>query len=188
MRKDEKDKMSFVIRIFALLMSRLYGYEGLNLLFRFLPSSQIIKVLRMYGASIGSNVRILNPFIVHNADVTTPVYKNLVIGNDVFIGRYALFDLADRIAIGDRVTISHYCSIHTHTNAGKSALSGQVIPVTTGPVRIDEDTYLGASVTILENVHIQNACIVAAGTLVKDNCRSKYLIAGIPGKEKKRFD
>lgn len=142
----------------------------------------------MYGASIGSNVRILNPFIVHNADGAPPVYQNLVIGNDVFIGRCALFDLAERITIGDRVTISHYCSIHTHTNAGKSVLSGEVIPLTTGPVQIDEDTYLGASVIILENVHIQNACIVAAGALVRDNCKSKYLIAGIPGKEKKRFD
>jgi acetyltransferase-like isoleucine patch superfamily enzyme len=180
--------MSLIIRIFAALMNKLYGYEGLNLLFRFLPSSQIIKVLRLYGARIGRNVRILNPFVVHNADEGLPIYQNLLIGNDVFIGRYALLDLAEQISIGDRVTISHYCSIHTHTNAGKSALSRDVIPITKGPVRIDEDTYLGASVTILENVHIQSACIVAAGTLVKNNCRSKCLIAGVPGKVKKRLD
>lgn len=177
-----------MIRFLAWCLNAIYGYEGLNLLFRILPSGMTIHLLRNYGATVGKNVRILNPLTIHNADRDEPIFKNLTIGDDVFIGRGALFDLASKIQIANRVTISHFCSIHTHTDAGKSNLSNTVIPISQGPVIFDEDAYVGTNVCILQNVEIGRKSVIAAGSLVKNSIPSNSLIAGVPAVIKRNID
>ena len=86
-----------IFLIFAILLKCFYGYEAINILFRIAPSKFIISILRYYGAKIGKNVRIQAPFLIHNADIVKPIYKNLVIGDNCYVGRDAIFDLADKI-------------------------------------------------------------------------------------------
>ena len=169
----------------ARIFYHLYGYEGLNILFRIIPSSFIILILRKFGASVGKGVRILSPFYVHNGDRIKPIFSNLFIGDDVFIGRRALFDLAGKITICDKVTISHDCAIHTHTDAGKSPLGESFLMKTKGNVLINHGAYLGARVTLLEGVCIGNLSIVAAGSVVLIRVPDKSLVAGVPARIKK---
>jgi acetyltransferase-like isoleucine patch superfamily enzyme len=180
--------MFFIIKSLSLLFFKFYGYEALNILLRILPSTYIIKLLKYYGATIGNNVRILNPLVIHNADKKSKIFKNLIIGNDVFIGRCAFFDLEDKITISNRVTISHFCSIHTHFDFGKSILSDLNIKKSSGSIYIAEDVYIGASVTLLQNIQIGSKAIIAAGSLINKNVDEKTLVAGVPGKLKRSFD
>jgi acetyltransferase-like isoleucine patch superfamily enzyme len=177
-----------IASLIATLLNKVYGYEGLNLLFRLLPSGQIIYVLRKYGAQIGENVRIQNPFTVHNADKLKPPFLNLSIGNDTYIGRNCFFDLANKITIEDNVTISHFCVINTHTDAGKSPLSKEILKSSSGVVYIQNGAYIGLRVTLLQNVIVGQKSIIGAGSLVKENVQSNSLVAGVPSKFKRLND
>lgn len=176
--------MILFVRIISSILFKMYGYEGLNLLFRVLPSSHIIRVLKRHGATIGNNVRIQNPVTIHNADRDTPTFKNLTIGDDVYIGRHCFFDLADKITIESRVTISHYCIINTHTDAGNSPLSGTKIPVSKGAVTLKEGAYIGINVTILQEVEIGKMTTIGACSLVNKSVGDHVVAYGTPAKIK----
>ena len=171
----------------AWLFHSIYGYEGLNLLFRVSPSRYTILILKRYGAAIGDRVRILNPMTIHAAKLNSLIFSNLIIGDDVFIGRHSFFDLSDTVNIGNRVTISHMFSTHTHEDAGKSLLAVDIIKPSYGKVNIGDDAYIGVGVTILKNVTIGKSTIVAAGSLVKDSFPNGIMVAGVPAVEKKKL-
>ena len=104
-------------------------------------------------------------------------------GNDCYIGRECIFDLMDKIIIRDRVTISHKCLFNTHTHAGKSNLLVEgILPLSQNTININDDTYIGSGVTILEGVTIGIGAIVGAMSLVNKDVPSKATVVGIPSK------
>lgn len=171
-----------IVLVFASIFNRIYGYEGLNLLFKFCPSVIIIAILKKYGAEIGSNTRIKGSLLIHNADRMKPIYGNLKIGNEVYVGRNCFFDVADKIVLGNRVSVSHNCTFNTHTDVGYSKLVNTLLPITTGPITIGDDSYLGLNVVILENCDIGKNSIIAACTLVQKSFPDFSIIAGNPSK------
>ena len=173
-----------MIRITAYLFYKIYGYEALNLLFRILPSRFVVKILRQFGAQVGENVRILSPFCIHNADGLEPIFQNLVIGNEVFIGRYAFIDLASKVSIGDRTTISHHCSLHTHMDVGNYNCLKEALPKTYKPIEIEKDVYLGANTSVLNGVAICQKTIIGANSLVNKNITVPGVYFGSPAKLK----
>ena len=173
--------MNILIRFLAFVLYKAYGYEGINIMFRVLPSSMLVYVLKRYGAQIESGVRIQAPFLVHNA-ASKPPYKNLRIGKDTYIGRYCLLDLEDEVHIGNRVAISHHATLNTHTNVGKGMLGESQFPNSSGPVSIGDDAYLGLHVTVLQGVSIGKASAVGAHSLVNKDIPDGMLAYGIPAK------
>ena len=173
-----------MIRLVAFIMYKIYGYEALNLLFRILPSKYIVVILRQFGAKIGNHVRILSPFCIHNADNTKPIFKNLIIGDEVFIGRFAFIDLADQVQIGDRTTISHYCQFHTHMDVGVFNFLKYTLTATNKPILINSDVYLGANTTVLYGVSICSKSIIGANSLVLKEIKTPGTYYGVPIKLK----
>ena len=176
--------MFFNIFIIALarLLKLVYGYEAINLLLRITPSYLTIYILRYFGATIGSGVRIQAPFLIHNADQTEPIYTNLTIGNDCYVGRDCIFDLMGKINIGNKVTISHRALLNTHTDAGNSPVSKTILKPSKGEIVIEDGVYLGTSVTILENVRICNYSIIGAFSLVNKSIPGNNTAFGVPCK------
>ena len=171
----------FTIGIARLLKS-IYGYEAINLLLRITPSFLTIAVLRHFGAKIGTGVRIQAPFLIHNADQTEPIYTNLTIGNDCYIGRDCLFDLMGKISIGNKVTISHRAVLNTHTHAGKSPLRNKQLKVSKGDINILDGVYIGSNVTVLECVSIGANSIIGAKSLVNKDISDGFTAFGVPCK------
>ena len=171
----------FTIAI-ARLLNLIYGYEAINLLLRITPSFLTIAVLRHFGATIGTGVRIQAPFLIHNADQTEPIYTNLAIGNDCYIGRDCLFDLMGKISIGNKVTISHRAVLNTHTHAGKSPLRNKQLKVSKGDIKILDGAYLGSNVTVLESVDIGSKTIIGAKSLVNKDISDGFTAFGVPCK------
>ena len=128
--------------LLARIFDWFYGYEAINILFRISPSRYTIDILRYFGAKIGKGVRIQSPFIIHNADQNKPIYSNLMIGNDSYIGRDCIFDLMDKIIIGNKVTISHRAVLNTHTNAGESPVVRNTLKKSIGNIKINITLYL----------------------------------------------
>ena len=172
----------------AKTLKMIYGYEAINLLFRITPSRLTISVLRHFGATIGTGVRIQAPFLIHNADQTEPIYSNLLIGNDCYIGRDCLFDLMGKISIGNKVTISHRAVLNTHTHAGKSPLRKKQLKVSKGDIKILDGVYLGSNVTVLECVTIGSNSIIGAFSLVNKDLPGNIVGFGIPCKVQKEIN
>ena len=171
----------FTIAI-ARLLNLIYGYEAINLLLRITPSFLTIAVLRHFGAMIGTGVRIQAPFMIHNADQTEPIYTNLTIGNDCYLGRDCLFDLMGKISIGNKVTISHRAVLNTHTHAGKSPLRNKQLKVSKGDINILDGVYIGSNVTVLECVSIGANSIIGAKSLVNKDISDGFTAFGVPCK------
>ena len=171
----------FTIAI-ARLLNSIYGYEAINLLLRITPSFLTIAILRHFGAMIGTGVRIQAPFMIHNADQTEPIYTNLTIGNDCYLGRDCLFDLMEKISIGNKVTISHRAVLNTHTHAGKSPLRNKQLKVSKGDINILDGVYIGSNVTVLECVSIGANSIIGAKSLVNKDISDGFTAFGVPCK------
>ena len=169
----------------AMVLKLIYGYEAINLLLRITPSYLTISILRHFGATIGKNVRIQAPFLIHNADQIEPIYSNLTIGNDCYIGRDCLFDLMGKISIGNKVTISHRAVLNTHTHAGKSPLRNKQLKVSKGDIKILDGVYLGSNVTVLECVTIGANSVIGAFSLVTRDLPGDIIGFGIPCKMQK---
>ena len=178
--------MSSLLKDFTIVLAHIlkliYGYEAINILFRISPSHCTISILRHFGAEIGEGVRIQAPFMIHNADLTEPIYSNLKVGNDCYIGRDCLFDLMGKISIGNKVTISHRAVLNTHTNGGKSPITNKTLINTSGEIKINDGAYLGSNVTVLESVVIGSQSIIGAKSLVNRNIQDHVIAFGIPCK------
>lgn len=160
-----------------------YRIEGVNALLLILPAKMIVPTLRRYGAHIGEGTVIHSPLVIHNAGQD---YSHLHIGEHVYFGRSIFIDLADQIYIDDRVTISMRCTLLTHTDPGESRVKN--LPRSSGPLRIKSDAYLGAEVTILENVTVGEGAVVGAKSLVTRNVEAGTISAGVPAKEIRKLN
>ena len=112
--------MKTIFKLIAQVCYFFYGYEGINVLFKMTPSKVTVEILKKYGATIGGDVRIQTPLTIHNADQLKPIYQNLTIGDQCYIGRDCIIDLMGKVEIRSRSTLSHRIVLNTHTHAGKS--------------------------------------------------------------------
>ena len=170
----------YFLFVLAIFINRIYGYEGINIIFKISPSRTIVKVLKYFGAKIGRDVRIKSSFIVHNADLSNPIFSKMVIGDGCYIGRGCVFDLMDSIIIGNNVTISHRATLNTHTNFGNSLQGGEKYNNSTGAIIIKNGAYIGSDVTILESVTIGNNTVIGSKSLVNKDISSSAIAYGIP--------
>ena len=118
------------------------------------------------------------------------LYKNISIGNNVFIGPGASFIAAishikikDNTFFGPNVTIrggNHSSHIIGKLMANYSPKDK--LETDDEPVVIDEDVWVGTGVIILKGVHIGRGAIVAAGAVVVRNVPPYSVVGGIPAK------
>ena len=174
--------MTIIFKIFAEIFYFFYKYEGVNILFKSAPSKVTVEILRKYGASIGENVRIQAPLIIHNADQLKPMYQNLTIQNDCYIGRDCIIDLMGKIEIRSNSTLSHRVVLNTHTDVGNSPLKNKELKKSKGNITIGEGAYIGTCVTILEGVAIGTNTIIGASSLVNKSIPDNERAFGVPCK------
>jgi acetyltransferase-like isoleucine patch superfamily enzyme len=160
-----------------------YKAEGLNALFLFMPAALIVPTLRKYGATIGENVQMHSPLIIHNASSQQGNhYANLTISDNCYFGREVFFDLADKIYVAPYVTVSMRCTLITHTNVGEKPQELVNLPTSYAPIHLELGSYLGAGCTILEGVTIGKSAVVGAGAVVIADVPSARIVGGVPAK------
>lgn len=107
------------------------------------------------------------------------------IGRDVYIadGLVIVEELSDRsnIQIGDRVSIAPRVTLVTSSHPNNSRIRA-FAPVTTGPIRIDADAWIGAGAVILPGVHIGRGAIVGALSVVTNDVAALAVVAGQPAR------
>ena len=117
-------------------------------------------------------------------------YKNISIGDDVFIGPGASF-IASRsyIQIGNKVMFGPNVTIrggnHSTHIIGKQMAdykSSDKLKEDDQPVIISDDVWVGTGVIILKGVKVGRGAIIAAGAVVVKDVNPYSIVGGIPAK------
>jgi acetyltransferase-like isoleucine patch superfamily enzyme len=154
--------------------------------------------LRLRGARVGRKVRIgtrcewvrpqnvtLGQRTVLESSVVLKLVEataSLTAGENVFIGRGTLFDIAGTIAIGDGTLIAPGCFITDHNHGIKADATIWQQACVQQDVRIGAGAWLGAKVVVLPGVSIGDGAVVAAGAVVTRDVDPMTIVAGVPAR------
>ena len=156
-------------------------------------------------------VRLLAPIYQHrgkhsvihrSARMDTPPYRKFSLGDYSVIESFACINNAvGDVMIGDHTRIGLHNTIIGPVEIGSHVNLAQGITVTalnhifddtekrideqgvsTNPVTIEDDVWVGANAVILPGVTIGNHCVVAAGAVVTKDVPPHSLVAGVPAK------
>lgn len=107
----------------------------------------------------------------------------ITIGQGTTIGDYTYIYGSENIQIGNKVLMAPFCYIvdGNHTAQLGTYISDQ--PLTTAPIRVEDDVWLGARVTLLPGVTVHRGAIIAAGSVVTRSVPENEIWGGIPAKK-----
>lgn len=162
---------------FSGLHPRLHAY---NLAAKLMPTRSSGKLrarlLRMAGFHVGSGT-VINGMLKINGG--NGFESNLAIGDDCIIETDGIWDLSDRLRIGNKVTIDPGVMILTSTHemdfpnhrAGKVLLN---------PVVVEDGAWLRARCILLPGVTIGAGAVVEAGAVVNKDVPANARVGGVP--------
>ena len=115
---------------------------------------------------------------------TGPAAKQskIMIDAGVYVNRFTVIDAHELVTIGRRCMIGPHCYI---TDADHGTRTGQPIadqPMTIAPVRIDDDVWIGANVSVLKGVTIGRGAVVGAGSVVTRDIPENAIAVGVPAR------
>jgi acetyltransferase-like isoleucine patch superfamily enzyme len=112
---------------------------------------------------------------------------------DISIGSYTRIGIGSvligPVAVGSHVRLAQnvVCSGLNHSYQDVSLPIWQQ-PVTTAPITIGDESWLGANVVVVAGVSIGRHCVVAAGSVVTKSVDDYCVVAGNPAKVVKRYN
>jgi len=133
-------------------------------------NSSILKIVLSGGNSIGAYS------VIQGSGV-------IVFGHKSFCGDFCIFGVNEKINIGDNVMIAQAVTIRD-TDHVFSALDKPMADqgITTSPVVIEHDVWIGHGAIILKGVRIGKGAIVAAGAVVKADVPPYSIVGGVPAR------
>ncbi len=162
-------------------------------------------------------VRMLAPLYQHrgrgskiywSVRMDTPPYRNFRLGRKSVIESYCCINNAvGDVTIGDHTRIGIHCTVIGPVSIGNNVNLAQGITVTalnhnfedttrrideqgisTKPVVIGDDVWIGANAVILPGVTIGRHVVVAAGAVVTKDVPDYCVVAGVPAKVVKELE
>lgn len=126
-----------------------------------------------------------SPAGVHGAG-DPGLFGHLAVGRDCVLDPGTVFDLEQRITIGDNVMIGPQVMIltSTHELGPREHRAG---PLTRSPVTIGDGAWIGARAVLLPGVTIGNGAVVDAGSVVNKDVPPDARFGGIPARKLQLF-
>lgn len=123
---------------------------------------------KILGRPLPATTVILPPFFCDHG-------LNIELGEQVFVNQNCSFYDLGGIVIGDRSMIGPGVTLCT---AGHPVAPGERFDgITTAPIVIGENVWLGANVTVTPGVRIGSGAVVAAGTVVAKDVPPNHLVS-----------
>lgn len=110
--------------------------------------------------------------------------QGMIVGNNVGLGSHGHYGSgAGLLVIGDNTIFGNYVSIHPENhNFADLNIPIRLQGVNGKGIKIGNDCWIGAKVTILDGTILGNGCVVAAGAVVTGHFPDNSIIGGIPAK------
>src|SRR5215211_3705245 len=102
---------------------------------------------------------------------------NLEVGDDVVVHRHVLLDDRGGIRLGNRVSISDYANIYSHTHSIVEQKD-----VTNATTVLDDGVRITYHATVLAGVHVGEQGMVGAVAVATKDVRPYHVYVGIPAK------
>ena len=102
---------------------------------------------------------------------------NMEVGDDVVIHRHVLLDDRGGIVLGNKVSISDYANIYSHTHSIVEQRD-----VTNAVTRLDDGVRITYHATVLAGVHVCEQGMVGAMAVATKDVRPYHVNVGIPAK------
>ncbi len=102
---------------------------------------------------------------------------NMEVGDDVVVHRHVLLDDRGGIVLGNKVSISDYANVYSHTHSIVEQRE-----VTNAVTRIDDGVRITYHATILAGVHVNEQGMVGAMAVATKDVRAYHVNVGIPAK------
>lgn len=102
---------------------------------------------------------------------------NMEVGDDVVVHRHVLLDDRGGLTLGDRVSISDYANIYSHTHSIVDQRE-----VTNARTILEDDTRITYHATVLAGVRVGRNGMVGANAVATKNVRPYHVNVGIPAK------
>jgi maltose O-acetyltransferase len=142
------------------------------------------RLLRLAGFRVGAGTTI-NGLLKINGQ--HGIASQLVIGSDCTVEPEGVWDLSEKLTIGDRVTIEPGVMILTSTHEldFPSHRAGKVI---LSPVVIEDGAWLRARCIILPGVRVGAGAVVDVGAVVNKDVNANTRVAGVPAVVQKNIE
>ncbi len=107
----------------------------------------------------------------------------LSLGENTFIGDYAVIGCNTKITIGHDVMIAQAATIRDTDHAfERTDIPMNRQGITTAPIIIEDDVWIGHGAVVLKGVSIGTGAIVAAGEVVTRDVDPYDIVSGVPAK------
>lgn len=119
-----------------------------------------------------------NPYNPHAWIVSEPE-----IGEDVWIGAFAVIDGSGGLTIGRGCDISAGAQIYSHSTVER-CVSDRALPIRREATRIGRNVHIGAGAVILMGSDIGDYCVVGAGAVVREGTIAPpySVLVGVPAR------
>jgi acetyltransferase-like isoleucine patch superfamily enzyme len=126
---------------------------------------------------------ILEPDVTFKHDGPYTPGQSIFVGDRVFLGRGAEFNIRLRCEIGDDSLIAAGVRFvdHDHGTA-RSGIPMRLQPTPEAPISIGTDVWIGANAVILKGVTIGQGAIVASGAVVTKAIPEWEIWGGVPAR------
>jgi acetyltransferase-like isoleucine patch superfamily enzyme len=108
-----------------------------------------------------------------------PAHLHIGVGSE--IGSRTIINVAERVEIGDRCSISWDCDI-SDSDFHQIVMGDGSRPLVTESVIIEDDVWVGSHVLIFKGVRIGHNSVIAAGSVVRRDVPPNSLMAGNPAR------
>jgi acetyltransferase-like isoleucine patch superfamily enzyme len=109
-----------------------------------------------------------------------PRRGKIELGHGVYVNRYTMFDAHQSISVGRDAMIGPHCYITDGNHGVDAGASVKSQPMQAAPVRIEDEAWLGAHVTVLAGVTIGRGAVIGAGSVVTRDIPANAIAFGSP--------
>ena len=111
-----------------------------------------------------------------------PKPGKLVIGSGTYVNRYCMFDAHERIEVGRDCMIGPYCYVTDGDHGTEPGCAVKSQPMSSSPVVIEDEAWLGARVTVLAGTRIGRGAVIGAGSVVTSDIPADAIAVGVPAR------
>lgn len=138
------------------------------------------EVLKALFGELPKGLTIIAPFICDYG-------KNVHLGQDVFINSNCYFMDGADIVLGNNVFVGPFTGFYTSTHPLDYKRRNEGLEKAL-PIKVGDNCWFGANVSIMPGVTIGNGCVIGAGSVVTKDIPDNSLVAGVPAAVKKTIN